>query len=764
MANKSLGTLTIDLVAKTGSWMQGLDKGGREAERFRKTVEKNFKAVASVVKTGAAVGTAAVAALTAVTIKQAGEISRLAAVSGTATDEFQRLAAGAKTVGIEQDKLADIFKDTQDKVGDFIQTGGGALADFFEQIAPQVGVTAEQFRDLSGPEALGLYVSSLEKANVKQSDMVFYLEAIASDSALLLPLLKNNAELFTILGDTAERAGAIMSEDLIRASNEMAAAQWLAEQSVLGLKNQVMEGLMPVLSDLSVKLFNVADAGTAGSVAGDILGDTMKWVAATAYGAYSAFVLAGKGIGGFAAIVATAVEDANPLLGPAGIAYSIYKNYDQIKIAGETVADDLTATLDDMASQINAIFEAGTNPKGADSLIKKIAAAQEAARKAMAGSGNGGFKETEEAKKQAELRDKAIKQLEEMALKISMVGAEEEDLALARFKASLEGVRGAEQLASEYKAMLDILKETEKQYEVNAEARKIAESLQSEEEQIRASYAKRRDIILESTEYTELEKNNLIKRLNQELNDDLLEASDDYWAMWIKAAEESVTNFDELTGNLINNFTSGIGDAFESMVFDAESLGDAFDKLAEGMARSVVNALGEMAAQWLAYQIVQMTVGKATAASASTALIANANAGVAQAGINAYASTAAIPIVGAAAAPAAMAAAIAATEPLAAMVAANALMGMAHDGIDAIPETGTWLLEKGERVTTAETSAKLDATLNSINQNMANGSVGSPEKMEIALDLDSGLLVKRLRSSDDFERAVMSIVQRNNRQ
>ncbi|MNM24922.1 Prophage tail length tape measure protein [compost metagenome] len=38
-------------------------------------------------------------------------------------------------------------------------------------------------------------------------------------------------------------------------------------------------------------------------------------------------------------------------------------------------------------------------------------------------------------------------------------------------------------------------------------------------------------------------------------------------------------------------------------------------------------------------------------------------------------------------------------------------VGMAHDGIDAVPETGTWLLQKGERVTTAATSAKLDATL-----------------------------------------------------
>ena len=36
---------------------------------------------------------------------------------------------------------------------------------------------------------------------------------------------------------------------------------------------------------------------------------------------------------------------------------------------------------------------------------------------------------------------------------------------------------------------------------------------------------------------------------------------------------------------------------------------------------------------------------------------------------------------------------------------------MAHDGIDSVPKTGTWLLEKGERVLTSETSKKLDAKL-----------------------------------------------------
>ncbi|WP_444921160.1 hypothetical protein ACJJID_01415 [Microbulbifer sp. CnH-101-G] len=45
----------------------------------------------------------------------------------------------AQRYGVEQDKVADILKDTSDKVGDFLQNGGGPLKDFFDNIAPQVG-------------------------------------------------------------------------------------------------------------------------------------------------------------------------------------------------------------------------------------------------------------------------------------------------------------------------------------------------------------------------------------------------------------------------------------------------------------------------------------------------------------------------------------------------------------------------------------------------------------------------------------------------
>lgn len=183
------------------------------------------------------------------------------------------------------------------------------------------------------------------------------------------------------------------------------------------------------------------------------------------------------------------------------------------------------------------------------------------------------------------------------------------------------------------------------------------------------------------------------------------------WANW---AEEA-TNYSEMAAEFVtgtlDTLTEGLAESFMSILDGTKSVGDAFADLGTLMVKSIVGALAQMAAQWLVYQAVQLLVGKTTQASAATAMAANASAMAVSAGINAFSSTAAIPIVGPLLAPAAMGAALAVTVPMAASVSTLALAGMAHDGIDAVPETGTWLLQKGERVTTAQTSAKLDKTL-----------------------------------------------------
>lgn len=172
---------------------------------------------------GLAVGLSAVSMVNFVksTALAGRELSRFSVLANTGTADFQKLTIASSRFGVSQEKLADILKDTQDKVGDFLQSGGGAMADFFENIAPAVGVTAEQFRQLSGKDALQLYVSSLEKANLSQADMTFYMEAIASDSTLLLPLLQKNGEAFNKIATEAEALGLILGEDVIAANKAL---------------------------------------------------------------------------------------------------------------------------------------------------------------------------------------------------------------------------------------------------------------------------------------------------------------------------------------------------------------------------------------------------------------------------------------------------------------------------------------------------------------------------------------------------------------
>ncbi|MCL8343263.1 phage tail tape measure protein, partial [Pseudomonas mosselii] len=111
-----------------------------------------------------------------------------------------------------------------------------------------------------------------------------------------------------------------------------------------------------------------------------------------------------------------------------------------------------------------------------------------------------------------------------------------------------------------------------------------------------------------------------------------------------------------------------------------------------------------------------------TQSTAGMGMVANAQSMSFQAQLNAYAATAAIPLVGPAMAPAAAAAAAIATAPMVAGVASTALMGMAHDGIDSIPREGTWLLDGGERVLNPNQNRDLTQYLR--NANDAGGGLG----------------------------------------
>ena len=193
-----------------------------------------------------------------------------------------------------------------------------------------------------------------------------------------------------------------------------------------------------------------------------------------------------------------------------------------------------------------------------------------------------------------------------------------------------------------------------------------------------------------------------------------LDSGTTFWGKWLENAKEAMHDFNTIVAGAVSSFESSFATAFENIVTGANNWRDAIADLFREVLRSIVRGIGEMIAQWITYGIIQKTVGKSVHATSATMQAAQAQAASMQAGLNAYMATAAIPIVGPIAAPGAMAAALAATQPMAAAVQALSLKGMAHDGIQSIPETGTWLLERGERVLSSKTSASLDRLLSDI--------------------------------------------------
>ncbi|HGN6731927.1 TPA: phage tail tape measure protein [Pseudomonas aeruginosa] len=763
MASRSLGTLTLDLIAKVGGFVAGMDAAERRSEKWRKEVEKNAAKVGAAIGAATAAGITALAALTVSTVRNANEIANLASVANASTTEFQKYAAGAKLVGIEQDKLADIFKDVNDKVGDFLNTGGGGLADFFENVAPKVGVTADQFRNLSGPQALGLYVSSLEKAKVSQSDMTFYLEAIASDATALLPLLRNNAEGFKTFGGAAQAAGAILDEKTIKSANELQAATWLVEQSAAGLKNQLSTSLIPILSDLADSIFDVTKEGTAMVSVGEFVADSFRWIAKTAIGAVVAFELVGKSIAGAAATAKAGFDGVTWLelaSGPAGLAKRLAQNWDGIKTSAGVAAEDLSNTVAKYAGIMDGIDRAGTGGTNGQvaKLAETLASLREQANKP--GAFTALTKEQKEAGKEAEAAAKKLQSAYEtveqsyrrqIALINTEVDKRKDATEVAKLQFEIESGKLAGINAEQQKRLnglaeeLDRLQKLKKAKEDDAKAAAFGAALDQESSTAAAGfdielagagagdkYRARLQGLLDIRQRFNEKLSDLTSQLNsgdigQSLYDqetemlrqalaERLEIQHEYYAAqdeaqsnWLDGVTSAWENFADAAANysamaadtttsILGGARSELGNFMSDVATGASDAGDALMDMVTGFAKSTVQALADMAAQWLVYQAVQLIVGKTAQSTAAIGLVANAQATAFQAQLAAFASTAAIPVVGPGLAPGAAAAAAAATAPMVAGVSSAAFAGIAHGGIDNIPKESTWLLDAGERV------------------------------------------------------------------
>jgi len=252
MAARSLGTLTIDLIAKVGGFVSGMTQAERSTDKWR----KNMKAAAVEVGTAlAGVAAAAVGAAEGVgaatlqmvknTADQVAETDRWAKSLNISTQNLLQWQYAASRAGIAGDQISDIFKDINDKLGDAVLNKSGDAA----QALDTLGLSAVKLQKLSPDKILEQIGNALNNSNLSTAGKTNILESLVNDGSRLLPLLENNNKQLNQFKQAAKDYGLAPDESQIQSLVKVSNFFQDLRGQVDGLKTQIAAGLANV--DLS---------------------------------------------------------------------------------------------------------------------------------------------------------------------------------------------------------------------------------------------------------------------------------------------------------------------------------------------------------------------------------------------------------------------------------------------------------------------------------------------------------------------------------
>lgn len=785
MAGKSLGTLTIDLIAKVGGFVQGMDKAERSSQKWRDQVKKDAKEVSSsIIAVGAAAATAAVGigaaglAIVKNTAQQVTEADRWAKSLKMSTQDLLSWQYAAEQAGLTGDNIADIFKDINDKVGDAVLNKSGEAA----QALDTLGLSAEKLSQLSPDKQLLAISSALQKIP-SQAGKTNILESLGNDLSKMLPLFDNNNEKLKQFIQLSKDFGIAPPQEDI--DNLVKVNQFFQdiETSARGLKMEIASGLATVdLSPLQDGLDNIRDVFTDPAILqglSDLVGEAISLAG-----------VVGRIAGGLGAIATYTRSRIGAVSGNYNAAdeSDIAQRIEFLNKRGNQSKEqkDELEFLSKRLQFLRAIKSTMTpeeverGAKGLSSLLSDMGLSPTDNNYKL-GKGESNQKITQKSNPTDNAFKSRLLDLQKQAALIETTGkktAEVTELEKVNFditSGNLKALSEAQKEQLRYAAkIIDQKKEELRLNQENAKLAEFVSGLDRQNKIIRQGYdndlagrslglkdrSRMRELnnIQQDFEYKQADllkqyqSGDITKSLYESETDALksaleerLQIQENYYHEsdglrndWESGISSALSDFADSSSDyyqqaadamtsILGSATDSISEHLYDVISGTESMGEAIKGIFSDLGKSVIKALVDMAAQWIVYQGVQMLVNKSAQASAIPSMIANAQATALQAQLAAFASTAAIPIVGPGLAPAAMAAAAAITEPMVAAISAASLSGMAHDGIDAVPETGTWLLQKGERVTTAATSAKLDATLDRVaNQSTGGGAIYSP--------------------------------------
>lgn len=268
-SSRSLGSLTLDLLLKAGAFIAGMNAAERAADKSLTKIEKRSYAFGRVLGLGikSAVGGAA-SALTALTvaigqsINNADEIRDLSIRIGVGTEKLSEYAYAAKQTGTDIEGLGRGLKILAKNLAEAADptSGKGKL---FEALGVDVKDAAGNLRQLDDilPDIANKF-KVLEDGTTKAA---LAQELFGKSGLELTEFLNQGGDGLELMGEKARALGIIISEETAAAADEFNDRLADLRAQGAGFSNQITSQLLPALNQTIEQLSGLIKQGELAS-------------------------------------------------------------------------------------------------------------------------------------------------------------------------------------------------------------------------------------------------------------------------------------------------------------------------------------------------------------------------------------------------------------------------------------------------------------------------------------------------------------------
>src|SRR5690606_10854117 len=297
MAARNLGTLTVDVVAKTGGLVQGMEKAERE------TSKRMNKITADAKKMGAAIGVAFAGAMTAVawgvrnTIKEIDQLSLMSQQIGVTTESLSGLRYAAEQMaGVSEGQFDMALRRMTRRITEAADGAGPAAA-----ALRALGLSAEDLAKLSPDEQFRRLADAMKQTEDQGTRLRATMAIFDTEGMPLVNMLKEGAEGIRQFEEEANRLGVTIDEQTAAAARAFGTELNTLNAIKNGLYNSITAELLPTLVALTRRFTETTNGVDAFSKATQMAVSGVKLLVSVGAWVIGSVESWGEAIGGVAA-------------------------------------------------------------------------------------------------------------------------------------------------------------------------------------------------------------------------------------------------------------------------------------------------------------------------------------------------------------------------------------------------------------------------------------------------------------------------------